>query len=355
MWQRLLDLCTAVHRPLVFLDFETAGLSGAPPVEFCVAYYAPWCPPEDDLVTRKARAACPPGLTYATLQRLDPGVPIHPDATAIHGITDADVRGKAKPYRDLEVTALFQSLAHGDAAGGEGPAVWVGHNAAEADVPWARRWGYLPDADLDVVDTMRVVRRLGREHPFPLAPDAWTMEHAAGIWSAAVNSGCMSGCPVVIRNSLKPYATNLEGLHVALFDGVHAGGHGALADVCATARCLAGLLELWAPLWSSQSQRDVDPAADLSRLLRTLDAPPPRQLGWDGWVAPCTPVGKGPPLWGRKTRKHTGQPLTVDRSYAEWVLSLPPRPTGTDGESWCGPESRAAIEAALGLVRSIDR
>lgn len=348
MWQRLLDLCTALRRPLVLHDFETAGLSGAPPVEFCVAYYAPWCPPEDDAVSRKARAACPPGLTYATVQRLDPGVPIHPDATAIHGITDADVRGKAKPYRDLEVVGLFQGLAHGDAANGEGPAVWIGHNAAEADVPWARRWGYLPDADLDIIDTLRVTRRLGKEHPFPLTPDV--VVDCGGLWRDDAGRPCAAGCPVV-RHSLKPYATSLEGVHTALFGDPHEGGHGALADVCADARVLAGLLELWSPLWSSQSQLDNDPAACLSRLLRALNTPPPGALGWDGWVVPCTPTGKGPPLWGRKARKYTGQPLTVDSSYASWVLSLPPRPTGTDGESWCGPESRAAIESALGRSR----
>jgi len=34
MWCRVLDLITRTRRPLVFFDFETAGLSGAPPVEF---------------------------------------------------------------------------------------------------------------------------------------------------------------------------------------------------------------------------------------------------------------------------------------------------------------------------------
>ena len=46
MWQHLLDLLTATRRPLVFVDFETAGLNGAMPVEFAIAYWTPWADAE---------------------------------------------------------------------------------------------------------------------------------------------------------------------------------------------------------------------------------------------------------------------------------------------------------------------
>jgi len=342
MWQQFLDLLAVARRPLVILDFETAGLGGAPPVEFALAYYAPWCDPATDETSRRARALCPPGLTYAASWRLDPGVPIDPDATGIHGIRDEDVRGKARTYKDMEVIGLFMGLATGSPADNEGPAVFAGHNAAEADVPWARRWGYLPGG-LDVVDTMRMQRRLTREHAHPLAVDAHGLKSNA--WMQA-EDGPMAfrGCPA-IGHGLKPYASNLEGLHTALFGDPHDGGHGALADMCATARCLAAMLELWSPLYSI-ALRDVDAADNLRRILAALDLPPASQLSWDGWLAPCTRETKGPVLWGRKARKHVGKPITVDPSYARWVCGLPSEPTSVDDEAWCSPTTREIIEGA---------
>lgn len=349
MWQQFLDLLSKARRPLTVLDFETAGLSGAPPVEFAVAYYAPWCDPAMDDTTRRARDLCPPGLTYAASYRLDPLVPIDPEATGIHGIRDEDVRGKAPAFNVIGgVSSLFRGLAEGSPADGEGPAVFVGHNAAEADVPWARRWGYLPDK-VDVVDTMRMQRRLTREHPHPLVPDAHGL--TSNAWMKQHGPLYTRGCPVM-DHGLKPYASNLEGLHTALFCDPHDGGHGALADLCATARCLAAMLELWSPFYSIACLGH-SPADDLARLLAALDAPPPGQLGWDGWLAtktPTTPTGPGRYLWGRKARKHTGKPLHVDPSYARWVCSLPSEPTGVDGEAWCSPRTREIISIALGLA-----
>ena len=316
-------------------------------VEFAVAYYAPWCDPATDETTRRARDLCPPGLTYAASYRLDPLVPIDPEATAIHGIRDEDVRGKAPPFNEIGgVSSLFRGLAEGSPVDGEGPAVFVGHNAAEADVPWARRWGYLPDK-VDVVDTMRMQRRLTREHSHPLVPDAHGL--ASNAWMQSEDGPlAFRGCPI-IGHGLKPYASNLEGLHTALFCDPHDGGHGALADLCATARCLAAMLELWSPLYSIACLGH-SPADDLTRLLAALDAPPPGQLGWDGWLMMERPAVFTVPvryLWGRKARKHTGNPLHVDPSYARWVCSLPSEPTGVDGEAWCSPKTRAIIGGVL--------
>jgi len=348
MWQQFLDLLAAARRPLVILDFETAGLGGAPPVEFALAYYAPWCDPATDETSRRARALCPPGLTYAASWRLDPGVPIDPEATGIHGIRDEDVRGKARSYKDMEVIGLFMGLATGSPADNEGPAVFAGHNAAEADVPWARRWGYLPGG-LDVVDTMRMQRRLTREHAHPLAVDAFQLKGNEWMREVGRTEGRGAACCPILGHGLKPYASNLEGLHTALFGDPHDGGHGALADMCAATRCLAAMLELWSPLYSCACP-GRDSADDLARLLAALDAPPPGQLGWDGWLAPktpTTPAGPGRYLWGRKARKHVGKPLTVDPSYARWVCGLPSEPTGVDGEAWCSPSTREIIGQAI--------
>ena len=137
-WHRLTSLLKATRRPLVFVDFETAGLGGAPPVEYAVAYWAPWAEPEMDAVSVAAREGAPPGLTYATTQRVDPCAPIHWKAQQVHGISAEMLKG-CKRYNDLEVVGFFQALACGDAATDEGPAIWGGHNVAEADVPWAQR------------------------------------------------------------------------------------------------------------------------------------------------------------------------------------------------------------------------
>lgn len=339
MWQHLLSLLAAARRPLVVKDFETSGLSGAPPVEFAVLVWAPWEPPQEDVLTAAARMRTPPGLTYATSMRLDPLRPIDPGAQRVHGITDADVRGKATRWDDMEVRGFFRGYAEGDPPplllgdvteaawrsagspatwpaspaslcncgqrqymtpsgitcanghGGEtgtpcaeepriGPAIWCGHNAAASDVPWARRWGYLPEAEVDLIDTIRMARRLAAEHPYPLVvdiippvgDDAWTR-----AW----------GHPLVpcIEDGLDCYAGSLVGVHKAVCGARPEGSHGALADCEATARVLARMLDLWAPLFATPAADGKPPAEQLAALLAALDAPMPRDVSWDGWLA----------------------------------------------------------------------
>src|SRR5688572_1368325 len=277
MWQRLLDLLTATRRPLVVLDFETAGLGGAPPVEFAALVFSPWEAQVDDEETRRSATLVPPGLTYAVQMRLDPLRPIDPGATRVHRIRDEDVRGRVTAYNDLEVVGFFQGYASG-AADGVGPAVWVGHNAAGADVPWARRWGYLPDADLDVVDTMRVVRRMQREMPHPLALELVT---TLGIDRTTLGSNVCVPC---IENGLDAYASSLTGSHVALTGLRPQDAHGAMADCQATARVLCRLLDLWSPMWPP-ARSDLPASVNLSALLAALDAPEPGRVSWDGWLA----------------------------------------------------------------------
>lgn len=342
MWERLLKLLAAARRPLVVLDFETSGLGGAPPVEYAVAIWAPWQAFADDgLSTRCRLLAAPPGLTYAATARLNPLGPIHPDAQRVHGITAEDVRG-AMPWNDLGLQVVFRSLAAGDpdAEGGpESPAIFVGHNAAESDIPWAQTWGYLPtEPALVVVDTMRMQRRLAKEHPYPLHPDAPAL---APAWRA---------CPVV-GHGIEPYASSLVGLHTALFGDPPEQSHGAMADVLSTARCLAAMLELWAPLWPGPVTAE-DPAAALDALLARLNAPPPGAVSWDGWLRVDRDTGAV--VWGQKARKvGEGAPLTVDRGYADWVMSLPSAPTGRNGDAWCSDATRAAIVAARTAPRKV--
>ena len=337
MWNRLLSILAATRRPLIVVDFETAGLGGKPPVEYALAYWAPWAPPEMDAVSIAARQQCPEGLTYAVTGRLDPGVPIDPGALRVHGITDADVKG-ALSYRDLTILGLFRGLDAGDPGQAEGRAIWCGHNIAEADLPWMTQWGYLlPSAEpIACVDTIRMQRRLTRDHPFPLHPDI-------------VPAG--SKCPVV-GHGLKPYSATLEGLHTAMFGDPAEGGHGAMVDVVSAAKSLCGMVEMWGPLWPS-AVRGEDPHAALTAMLSAFDAPPAGRLSWDGWINVDRETGAT--TWSGKAKKIGGEgtPLTADKDYAKWVCSLPSAPTGEDGKAWCSPATREALADAFSMARKV--
>lgn len=329
MWDTLLRLLAAARRPLVVIDFETAGLSGAPPVEFAALTFAPWEVQDGDETTRKAAAMCPPGLTYAVSKRVNPLCPIDPDATRVHGISDADVRGEQR-FDDLEIKAFFQGLAAGDegwtGAGGDaatdgnpvGPAVFVGHNIASADAPWARRWGYLPPAEVDMIDTIRVVRRLQRTYPHPLAVDI------LGGYGA-------TGMPC-IEWGLDVFGASLAGCHVALLGHRPAEEHGALADCCATARVLARILDAWSPCWPPLIST-VPATANLSALLACLGAPEPGLVSWDGWLRESEIDGVPGFRWAKG--KHRGLQAYCDPGYRRWVSDLPRLPSGNDGEAWC--------------------
>lgn len=368
MWRHLLDLLRAARRPLVVFDFETSGLGGAPPVEAAVLVWAPWEEPSDDDLSRRTRAQVPEGLTYAWQTRLDPGRPIDVGSTRVHGIRDADVRGvRGVPaWNEVEVSGLFRAYALGDPLDGPPPgrlpAIWAGHNAAGSDVPWARTWRYLPSLadheprvatdnpvaipDLDVVDTMRTVRRLQKEHPHPLAAD---IVERVGPGSTVLSVPC-------IRIGLDAYSSSLVGSHVALVGFRHDGEHGALGDCVATARVLARLLDLWSPLWvgPSQTASANKPAADVLReLVALLGRPPPGQLSWDGWLGEPESVSQqrltllhqaADPAsrWVWRRGKYQGQRAHRDA----WVLALPRHPTGDDARpAWCSAETAAVLEA----------
>lgn len=333
MWRVLLDLLAAARRPLVVVDFETAGLGGKPPVEFAVLIWAPWREPEMDATTVSVRGQVPPGLTYACVQRLDPGMPIDHGATAVHKIRDEDVRGVpgVPMWNDLEVRMFFQGLASGDAAENEGPAIWCGHNAQGADLAWGRKWGYFPPAELDAVDTMRLVRRLQKEMPFPMFMEAVDpVGDETDVYIPAIAYG------------LDTFASSLDGAHVGLLGKRPENAHGALADCCSTSRVLARALNLWGPLWPPRRQ-DVPASANLSALLAALDAPPPGDVSWDGWLGPdeTKVAGTG---WVWRKGKHRGASAEADPSYRSWVMGLPRSPTGGDGEAWCSQHTADILQ-----------
>ena len=62
-------------RPLAVFDIESTGV----------------VPQRDRIVEIAVMKIMPDGTSRTTVRRLNPGMPIPPGATAIHGITDADV------------------------------------------------------------------------------------------------------------------------------------------------------------------------------------------------------------------------------------------------------------------------
>src|SRR5688500_20273897 len=74
----LMRLPFDLDRPLAFLDLETTGLN----------------PRVDRIVELAIVRVTPDGEVLERARRFNPGVPIPAEASAVHGITDADVAGE---------------------------------------------------------------------------------------------------------------------------------------------------------------------------------------------------------------------------------------------------------------------
>lgn len=94
-----MQLPLALDRPLVFFDLETTGLRVG----------------EDRIVELALIRVSPQGDVMERVRRFNPGVPIPPEATAVHGITDADVAEEA-PFPS-RARALARLLDGCDLAG----------------------------------------------------------------------------------------------------------------------------------------------------------------------------------------------------------------------------------------------
>lgn len=88
-----------LERPLVILDVETTGLN----------------PDTDRIVELGAVKLKTDRTVTAYNARFNPGIPINPDATAVHGITDADVATE-RPFSEA-ARMLHASLSDVDLAG----------------------------------------------------------------------------------------------------------------------------------------------------------------------------------------------------------------------------------------------
>lgn len=123
-----------LDRPLVSFDLETTGLD----VD------------KDRIVEVSCIKLEPDGTRTARTRRLHPGMPIPPGASAVHGITDADV---ADCPRFAQVARSLHGFLHG--------CDLTGFNVEKFDVPMLQaefgRCGLeFPEAGTRVIDTYRI-------------------------------------------------------------------------------------------------------------------------------------------------------------------------------------------------------
>ncbi len=88
-----------LDRPLIFLDLETTGLNIR----------------EDRIIEMAVLRVSPQGDVLERVRRFNPGIPIHPEAAAVHGMTDEDVASEV-PFA-ARAKALHQLLDPCDLAG----------------------------------------------------------------------------------------------------------------------------------------------------------------------------------------------------------------------------------------------
>jgi DNA polymerase-3 subunit epsilon len=88
-----------LDRPLAFLDLETTGLSTV----------------SDKIVELAVIRVSPQGDVLEAVRRFNPGIPIPPEATAVHGITDEDVADE--PQFGARAKALAELLEGCDLGG----------------------------------------------------------------------------------------------------------------------------------------------------------------------------------------------------------------------------------------------
>jgi DNA polymerase-3 subunit epsilon len=144
-----------LDRPIVFFDLETTGLSTK----------------DDRIIEMAILRVSPQGDVLERVRRFNPGMPIHPEAIAVHGITDEDVAGEA-PFT-ARARALFELLD---------PCDLGGFNIRRFDLPMLLAEFKRTDVDFDyktrrIIDVQNIFHReeprdlsaaarfyLGREH-----------------------------------------------------------------------------------------------------------------------------------------------------------------------------------------------
>lgn len=127
-------------RPIVFFDLETTGLDFV----------------KDRIVEVSILKIFPDGSEEATTRKVNPGIPIPPESTAIHGISDEDV--KDAPFFRQIAKSLAAKLTGCDLAG---------YNSAKFDIPMLGEEFARADVDIDLssfrhIDVQNIFHKMER-------------------------------------------------------------------------------------------------------------------------------------------------------------------------------------------------
>lgn len=98
----------SLRKPLIFFDIEATGTD----------------PENDRIIEICLLKVLSDGKKEVFLERINPGIPIPPESTVIHGIRDGDIR--EKPYFRAVAGRILEFIAEGDLAG---------YNILRFDVP----------------------------------------------------------------------------------------------------------------------------------------------------------------------------------------------------------------------------
>lgn len=213
------------ERPLISIDTEctdkdalTCGVC-----EFAAVAY------DADCVEKAIAASNPetglvvlPEPAWPFVQRINPQIPINPDATRVHGITDADVANS--PTADTLVAPLASLAASFNV---------VGFNLLRFDLPILLRVsGFMPQTlSLDVMGLWQNCKT-----------------HApSGRWIGTPGITPTLGLDIA-RLGIDSFRDTNGAAFAAVFGRMLAGAHGALADCKSTAELLWALLLLFPTL-----------------------------------------------------------------------------------------------------------
>jgi DNA polymerase-3 subunit epsilon len=227
--------------PLACFDIESTGIS----------------PRNDRIVELAIVRVHPGGRTDQYVRRVNPGMPIPPGATAIHGITDEDVR-TCPPFSDIAGEVLDQ-LTGCDLAG---------YNLGRFDIPMLTE------------ELLRCGHTFNLEGRRIIDPQTIFHRHEPRDLSAALAFYC---------------------------NELHLNAHGAEADVLATLRVLEG-----------QLQRYSDLPHDVSGLDRYCN---PRDPDWvDRTGRLSWQNGEVCVNFGRKRGQSIRQLIDAEPNYIKWLL-----------------------------------
>lgn len=232
-----------LERPIIFFDTETTGVDIK----------------KDRIVELAVLKLLPDGTSEEKCRRFNPGIPIPKEATAVHGITDADVRGEP-PFSkfvkgDQGIAAYFTGCDLG------------GFNIIDFDIP-------ILQAELE---------RCGET--FDLS----------GVWIIDAHKIFVKREPRSLAGAARFYC-----------DTTHDDAHSALGDVRMTVKVFEAQLERYGDLGDSPAEvdRGMRPEGAVDRV---------GKLCWDGDDIVVT--------FGRN-RGRTLRALAIDeRDYLQWIVA----------------------------------